>query len=121
MASNQSAKTSKSPQASAARKAPQSRPAPRTEARSTTGERDESYAVISVLYHALQGADTLDQYIQDAREAEDDELVEFFEATKTVYAERAAEAKQLLATRLEAAGEEEDDEEDEEEDDEEED
>jgi hypothetical protein len=32
----------------------------------TTGTRDEHYNVISVLYHALQGADTCGTYLQDA-------------------------------------------------------
>ena len=32
----------------------------------TTGTRDEHYNVVSVLYHALQGADTCDQYALDA-------------------------------------------------------
>jgi hypothetical protein len=32
----------------------------------TTATRDEHYNVISVLYHALQGADTCATYLQDA-------------------------------------------------------
>jgi hypothetical protein len=66
-----------------------------------TGERDEHYDVISVLYHALQGAETISQYIEDARSARDQELLSFFEETRLEYAERAQRAKQLLATRLE--------------------
>lgn len=68
---------------------------------SKTGERDEHYNVISVLYHALQGADTISKYIEDARSARDQELVSFFEETRAEYAERAQRAKQMLATRLE--------------------
>jgi hypothetical protein len=66
-----------------------------------TGERDEHYNVISVLYHALQGADTIAKYIEDARSARDQELLAFFEETRAEYAERAQRAKQMLATRLE--------------------
>jgi len=66
-----------------------------------TGERDEHYDVISVLYHALQGAETISQYIEDARSARDQELLSFFEETRVEYAERAQRAKQLLAARLE--------------------
>jgi hypothetical protein len=40
--------------------------------------RDEHYDLVSVLYHALQGDETLNQYIEDAEAADDDELVEHF-------------------------------------------
>lgn len=85
-----------------------------------TGETDENYNLISVLYHALQGAETISKYVRDAQEAEDEELVAFFEETKSAYVERANEAKQLLVARLEDTfdDEEEDDEEDEEDEDE---
>jgi hypothetical protein len=66
-----------------------------------TGERDEHYDVISVLYHSLQGAETCGQYLSDARNARDQELVSFFEETRSEYAARAAQAKELLAGRLE--------------------
>jgi hypothetical protein len=89
--------------------------------RASTGVRDENYALVSVLYHALQGAETIDQYIEDARSAEDDELVEFFEQTKETYVDHAAEAKALLAARLEGSEEDEEEGDDEEEEDEEED
>jgi hypothetical protein len=84
-----------------------------------TGETDENYNLVSVLYHALQGAETLSRYIRDAQQADDEELVSFFEETKEAYVERASEAKQLLAARLaEALEDEEDDEDDEDEDEE---
>jgi hypothetical protein len=93
-------------------------PAPKA-ATTRTGERDENYDLISVLYHALQGAETISQYMEDARESNDEELLSFFEETREAYIERAAEAKQLLASRLEGSEDEED--EDEEDEDEEED
>lgn len=114
MPSNQTAKSSSKAAGAPQRRQPQSQPAARSQSRGQTGERDESYALISVLYHALQGAETIDQYIQDARQAEDEELAAFFEETKEAYVERAAEAKELLAARLQS--EDEDEEEDEEED-----
>jgi hypothetical protein len=40
----------------------------------TTGTRDEHDNVISVLYHALQGADTCATYLQDAEHAGDQDL-----------------------------------------------
>lgn len=84
-----------------------------------TDERDEVYGVVSVLYHALQGAETYTQYIEDARRAGDEDLVEFFEECRDDETERASRAKEFLAMRLgiEAAeaAEEEDEEEDQEE------
>jgi hypothetical protein len=44
----------------------------------TTGTRDEHYNVISVLYHALQRADTCATYLQDAEHAGDRDLAPFF-------------------------------------------
>lgn len=32
-----------------------------------TGTQDVTYNLVSILYHALQGAETYDQYIQDAQ------------------------------------------------------
>jgi hypothetical protein len=73
---------------------------------------DEVYGVVSVLYHALQGSETYEQYIEDARSAGDDELVSFFEQCREEEKRRAARAKSLLVARLEGADE--DDEEDDE-------
>ena len=86
-------------------------------------ERDEVYGLVSVLYHALQGAETYGKYIEDARRGNDSELVEFFKESQAEENERAALAKKLLASRLasDMDDEDEDDEEDEDEEDEEED
>jgi len=73
---------------------------------------DELYGVVSVLYHALQGIDTYGQYGDDAREAGDEELVEFFETCRNEESQRAARAKVLLAERLEDSGESDEDDED---------
>lgn len=77
-----------------------------------TGERDENYNLISVLYHALQGADTIRQYQQDAEQSGDDELVQFFEETRSGYADIARQAKQLLIERVETDEDEDEAEED---------
>ena len=65
-----------------------------------TGERDELYGLVSVLYHALQGAETYARYVEDARRSGDDELVEFFEECQDEEIDRADRAKELLASRL---------------------
>jgi hypothetical protein len=62
--------------------------------------RDELYGVVSVLYHALQGAETYARYGEDARKAGDEELLEFFETCRDEENGRAERAKMLLAERL---------------------
>ncbi|MDX2052831.1 MAG: hypothetical protein SFV15_10595 [Polyangiaceae bacterium] len=61
---------------------------------------DGVYGLISILYHALQGADTYAEYVEDAEESGDEELITFFEACRDEEQERAEQAKSLLATRL---------------------
>jgi rubrerythrin len=66
-------------------------------ANESTGTRDETFNLISVLYHALQGAETYQQYIQDAEQRGDQELVQFFRDVREEEKRRADRAKQLLA------------------------
>jgi len=61
-----------------------------------TGTTDIAYDVISVTYHLLQGAETINQYIGDAEQEGDQELAQFFRETKDEYTRRADRAKQLL-------------------------
>jgi hypothetical protein len=65
-----------------------------------TGTPNEHYDLISVLYHALQGGETSQLYINDARTAGDDELAAFFEQVQSEGRSRIERAKQLLASRL---------------------
>lgn len=69
-----------------------------------TGTRDTHYNVISVLYHTLQGAETLAQYIEDAEQAGDQELARFFREVQAEDRKRADWAKALLQQRLSQAG-----------------
>lgn len=84
-----------------------------------TGTRDENYNLISVLYHSLQGAETVSQYLRDATEAGEQDLQEFFQEVQRSYVELAQRGKMLLAERLEVGeeGDEEDEEEEEEDED----
>jgi hypothetical protein len=66
----------------------------------TTGTGDEHYNVISVLYHALQGADTCTTYLQDAEQADDQELVQFFREVQGTYRQLGDRSKALLRQRL---------------------
>ena len=65
-----------------------------------TGVRDEHYNLVSILYHALQGAETYDTYISDAEGAGDQELAQFFREVQEEERRRAARAKELLGRKL---------------------
>jgi hypothetical protein len=67
--------------------------------------------LISVLYHALQAAETAAQYKQEADQQDDQELGEFFDQARTSNTELAQQAKPLLAVRLEDPDEDEEEEE----------
>ena len=64
-----------------------------------TGTPNTIYDLSSVLFHALEGGASYDQYIQDAEEADDQELVDFFRLVRDEYSNRADEAQRLLAER----------------------
>ncbi len=65
-----------------------------------TGTKNEQYDLISVIYHTLECAVTYEQYIEDAKEAGDDELIKFFEELQSNSCQMAEKAKQLLKNRL---------------------
>jgi hypothetical protein len=61
-----------------------------------TGTRDEHYNLVSVLYHALNAAETCDRYALDAETAGDERLAAFFRRTQALQTGVAEEAKQHL-------------------------
>ena len=65
-----------------------------------TGTQDVTYNLVSILYHALQGAETYDQFIRDAEQSGDDDLAGFFREVQQENRQRADRAKQILARRL---------------------
>lgn len=67
-----------------------------------TGTRDETYDIIAVLYHALQGAENCRTYAQDA--SSDQELRSFFEEAMNQQKQLADRGKQLLQGRLQGQG-----------------
>lgn len=69
-----------------------------------TGTPDEHYNLVSVLYHSLKGAETYEQYIEDAEEAGDAELASFFKQVKDEEQVRAERAKALLLSRIGGGG-----------------
>jgi hypothetical protein len=66
----------------------------------TTGTRDEHYNVVSVLYHALQGAETCATYLRDAEQAGDQDLAQFFREVQGTYRQLGDRSKTLLRQRL---------------------
>ena len=62
--------------------------------------KDEHYDLVSVLYHALQGDETLGQYIDDAEGAGDEDLADHFRDIQEKYREIAQETKELLREKL---------------------
>ncbi|MDT7933026.1 MAG: hypothetical protein RQ833_00250 [Sphingomonadaceae bacterium] len=65
-----------------------------------TGFSDASYALVSVLYHTLQGIEVAEAYVEDAEDADDEELAAFLREVMAEDRRRAARAKALLLRRL---------------------
>ena len=65
-----------------------------------TGTQDTTYNLLSIIYHALQGAETYEIYINDAEQNGDTELAQFFRDVRDQNVKRAERGKQLLKTRL---------------------
>jgi hypothetical protein len=55
---------------------------------------------VSLLYHALQGAETCPTYLRDAERAVDQELVQFFRGVQGTDRQLADRGKGLLRQRL---------------------
>jgi hypothetical protein len=62
----------------------------------TTGTRDEIYNLVSVLYHALHGAENCEIYVVDAEAAGDARLAGFFREAQETQRQLAERAKELL-------------------------
>jgi hypothetical protein len=66
-----------------------------------TGTRNVTYDIVAVLYHALQGAENCQTYLNDAQEGE---LRSFFEEALGQQRQLADRAKQLLSSQLQNEG-----------------
>jgi hypothetical protein len=62
----------------------------------TTGTRDEHYNLVSILYHALHGAENCDRYAADAEVTGDERLADFFRDAQAMQAQLAERSKELL-------------------------
>ncbi len=67
---------------------------------SKTNMANPHYDLVSVLYHALGGAQTCDMYVQDAEQEGDRELAQFFREVKQEDMKRADKAKELFSMRM---------------------
>ncbi len=67
-----------------------------------TGTNNSTYNLVSVLYHALQGAELYEKYASDAKS--DQDLASFFREVQQQEKQRADRAKQLLSQRLQEGG-----------------
>ena len=65
-----------------------------------TGTPDKDYNILWFTEACLSNVLRLDQYIADAVDADDQELVNFFQRAQQESRKGAEEAKQLLATRI---------------------
>lgn len=66
----------------------------------STGASNIVYDTVSSLYHALETAASTEQYIRDAQQAGDNELVQFFQKVQQDNRACAQQAQQLLSQRL---------------------
>jgi hypothetical protein len=64
-----------------------------------TGTRNETYDVIAVLYHALQGAENCQIYLQDAQQGQ---LRDFFQQALQMQRQLADQGKQVLQQVLQS-------------------
>ena len=65
------------------------------QSKGNTGTRDVTFDLVSIMYHALQGAETIEMYVDDA-DQDNEELAEFFSETKDDYQRIADRAKELF-------------------------
>ena len=70
----------------------------------STGTHDVTYDLVSILYHALQGAEIYGKYMEDAGQSGDNEFRSFFMEMQQEEMHRAERAKELLMKRFEQEG-----------------
>ncbi|MGZ3581548.1 MAG: hypothetical protein ACXWP6_02255, partial [Ktedonobacterales bacterium] len=70
---------------------------------SPTGMSNETYDLVSILYHSLESSSTSDRYIQDAQQAGDNDLARFFQQCQQQDRQRAQQAQQLLNRKMQSS------------------
>lgn len=67
-----------------------------TQGQAVTGAPNVVYDLVSVLYHTLKSGSTIPQYIQDAQQSGNNDLVQFFQQVQQQDKQRAQQAQQIL-------------------------
>jgi hypothetical protein len=62
--------------------------------------QNQHYNLVSVLYHALQGGETSQQYLRDAQQAGDQELQQFFQEVQDCQRHLATRAQEMFSQRM---------------------
>lgn len=62
--------------------------------------KNELYALVAVLHQTLEAIAECHTYIQEAEDAEDAELIDFFTSLRISKSKTAEKARQLLAKRI---------------------
>ena len=70
---------------------------------SLTGIPDVEYNLISVLYHALQGVESAEMYLEEAEEDGDEDLHDYLHEVSDTYRELAQRGRDLLIRKLVAS------------------
>ena len=70
---------------------------------SLTGIPDAEYNLIGVLYHALQGVEAAEMYLEDAEEDGDEDLLDYLREVSDSYRELAQRGRDLRVRKLVAS------------------
>lgn len=65
-----------------------------------TGTKDRTFDLVSILYHSLQGAETISKYLENSEQNDGGDLDKFFRETKEQNSRCADRAKELLIQHL---------------------
>ena len=71
----------------------------------TTGTRDKTYDILSIVYHSLKAADSSAIYLEDAKKHADAGAEEFLKSVIAANRDIATRGKKLLMDRLERGDE----------------
>ncbi|HEV8192946.1 MAG TPA: hypothetical protein VGP82_15885 [Ktedonobacterales bacterium] len=71
-----------------------------TQGQQATGMPNHLYDLVSILYHAMESAASNQTYIQDAQQAGDNDLLQFFQMVQQEDRQRVQRAQQLISQKL---------------------
>jgi hypothetical protein len=71
-----------------------------TQGQQATGMPNHLYDLVSIMYHAMKSGATNQGYIQDAQQAGDNDLLQFFQMVQQEDRQRVQRAQQLISQKL---------------------